>query len=424
MGPETAKVVSGSAGVLDVTEQSASSEVRVTVSPLAGVIAEESFQRDSSKTKASDPGATTTLPGLPATSSTASSRSFMGLRINTSFRNSLRVVEPPHAIARIARAELTFTQDEASKLGRGGFGMVYRGRWKDKDVAIKAIKIDDSHARLSQEAFWAEAEATFSFDHRHLIKCHGVCIDRDVFQPLFAIVMPVWKGSLDQWIAGDLSNGVKPSTQQRLQVLADVASALVYLHDEKERVHQDIKPPNVLINVDEFGRATACLSDLGLIKVMSNASTIGGPRGTDFYMDPAPGQDTTLRTRFTFASDVYSFSILAYEVLASKRAYPLEPGLSEQSLVQSIGRGHRPDITLLSDIITPQLRRVITAGWAVNQSDRPAIVEFHRALTHRSPNAIAQTVKENPKNTTTGGAAAILVLFLIIYGLLGGFAGS
>ena len=76
-----------------------------------------------------------------------------------------------------------------SKLGRGHFGDVMKGRLKDsgEQVAVKTCR--DNVTPVMKEKFLQEAEMLFQYDHPNIVKLIGVAVDQE----------PVYIGELLQW---------------------------------------------------------------------------------------------------------------------------------------------------------------------------------------------------------------------------------
>jgi serine/threonine protein kinase len=100
----------------------------------------------------------------------------------------------------------------------------------------------------------------------------------------------------------------KEVAKQKVGVLRDAAAGLQELHKEGI-VHQDVKTENVLFNKSEN---KAYIADLGSCEYES--LTKGKTVGTPAYRSPE-GDD---RQRQTTASDIYSFGVMAHEVITGE----------------------------------------------------------------------------------------------------------
>uniref|UniRef100_J3MJI9 Protein kinase domain-containing protein n=1 Tax=Oryza brachyantha TaxID=4533 RepID=J3MJI9_ORYBR len=162
--------------------------------------------------------------------------------------------------------------DEKLLLGSGGAGKVYLGRLPSgQRVAIKKIYRSKKVAE-----FYAEVAVLAKLRHRNLTTLVGYCLGGRGGH--HALVYEYLAGG-NLWRA--LFQGELPWLR-RLQVAADVAQGLAYLHGFREGavVHRDVKPTNVLLS--ESG--TAKLSDFGVSRIMPEGGThvsteVRGTRG-------------------------------------------------------------------------------------------------------------------------------------------------
>jgi len=169
-------------------------------------------------------------------------------------------------------------------LGGGGAGRVYRVRhleWKT-DMAVKSLMPGKPASREIVSNFVTEAEAWLKLGrHPNIVTCHRIHTI-DGVPRIFAEC--VEGGALSDWVrSGRLYAGGRAKALVRILDLAiQISWALDYIHD-RDLVHQDIKPGNVLMTPD----GTAKVSDFGLARARA---VISGPAAA------APNQKQTLRT--------------------------------------------------------------------------------------------------------------------------------
>nr|BAJ84984.1 predicted protein [Hordeum vulgare subsp. vulgare] len=206
----------------------------------------------------------------------------------------------------LAAATKGFAEEE--KLGRGGFGNVYRGSLDDQDgpVAIKMFSAESS--AQGRKEFEAEVKIISRLRHRNLVHLLGWSDSR---RGLLLVYQLVPEGSLDRHIHTSCLTWA-----QRYQIILGLGSALRYLHTEWDQcvLHGDIKPSNILL---DSSRNTK-LGDFGLARLVDHGA---GPRTTQVVMGTAGYIDPEfIRTRRpTTESDIYSFGMVLLEVVSGRR---------------------------------------------------------------------------------------------------------
>ncbi|XP_060200632.1 putative receptor-like protein kinase At3g47110 [Lycium barbarum] len=146
---------------------------------------------------------------------------------------------------------------------------VYVGALPPSEVAI-AVKVLNLQQKGASKSFLAECQALRNIRHRNLVKVLSVCSSSDFqgndFKALIYQFMPNW--SLDKWLHPQERQCGYASLDilQRINVAADVASALHYLHYQCPTtvIHCDLKPSNVLLD----NNLTAHISDFGIARLL------------------------------------------------------------------------------------------------------------------------------------------------------------
>ncbi|KAJ4831070.1 hypothetical protein Tsubulata_040775 [Turnera subulata] len=205
-----------------------------------------------------------------------------------------------------------------NKLGKGGFGTVYKGMLGNMEVAVK--KISKKSTQGKQE-FMAEVTTIGYLHHRNLVKLIGWCYEK---RELLLVYEYLPNGSLDRFIFYDdkWSPAIQETTtplswEKRLAIICGVAQALDYLHNgcEKTVLHRDIKASNIMLD-SEFN---AKLGDFGLARtILQKEQTHHSTKeiaGTPGYMAP----ESILTARFTVETDVYAFGVVILEVACARK---------------------------------------------------------------------------------------------------------
>ncbi|KAF8690643.1 hypothetical protein HU200_041015 [Digitaria exilis] len=288
----------------------------------------------------------------------------------------------------LAAATSNFADE--NKLGRGGFGSVYKGYLKDLDldVAIKVLSEKQSSEEQSEQGlreFKAEVKVMTQLRHRSIVKLVGWC---DSNKRLLLVYELMAQGSLDK----HLYNQERTLTwQQRFRIVLDIGSGLLYLHRDCEKciVHGDIKPANIMLDVSHIAK----LGDFGLARLVDHGEepkTTQVVAGTLGYIDPEFINNRWPRTQ----SDVYSFGIVLLEIACGKRPASRQPN-GASSLLAWVHNLYSQGMTLDAadqrlngEFDRQQMERVIVTGlWCAHQDpiQRPSIVEAMDVL--RSVNA-------------------------------------
>ncbi|PUZ72791.1 hypothetical protein GQ55_2G423500 [Panicum hallii var. hallii] len=222
----------------------------------------------------------------------------------------------------IVAATRNFSDDLV--IGRGGYGVVYRGVLPDgRTVAVK--KLARPRDGDCEREFRAEMEVLAdrmgsTWPHPNLVTLYGWCLSGAA---KILVYEHLDGGNLESLIGDTAAFG----WARRLDAAIGVARALVFLHHECRPavVHRDVKASNVLLDRD--GRAK--VTDFGLARVVrpgdTHVSTVVA--GTVGYVAPEYGQTW----RATTKGDVYSYGVLLMELATGRRAVD---GGEEECLVE------------------------------------------------------------------------------------------
>ncbi|WP_372369995.1 protein kinase [Candidatus Uabimicrobium sp. HlEnr_7] len=193
-----------------------------------------------------------------------------------------------------------------TEVGRGGMGIVYKAVDQDlqREVAIKVIKKRQS--TVEEKRFLREMKVTATLDHPNIV---GVYSGGNFNGNLY-IVMPFISGlPLDEYV-----HYKKLSLRRKLKIIAQLAEALEYAHQQKI-IHRDIKPSNVIIDNNDVPK----LTDFGLAKTLSSEEALitqsGEVVGTPIYMPP---ERITGSKPLSTQDDIYSLGAILYEIIAMR----------------------------------------------------------------------------------------------------------
>ncbi|XP_069620839.1 interleukin-1 receptor-associated kinase 4 isoform X2 [Ranitomeya imitator] len=193
-----------------------------------------------------------------------------------------------------------------SKIGEGGFGMVFQGHLKNQYVAVKKLtNIADASLQDLKDQFEQEIKTMAQCHHENIVKLLGFSNDGDNYCLVYTYMS---NGSLLDRLAC-LNNTAPLSWNRRCNIMLGTAQGIKYLH-ENNHVHRDIKSANILLD-DNF---TPQISDFGLARATGHlARTMMTERivGTTAYMAPE-----ALRGEVTIKSDIFSFGVVLLEIIS------------------------------------------------------------------------------------------------------------
>jgi kinase len=148
-------------------------------------------------------------------------------------------------------------------LGRGGFGIVYKGELHDgTKIAVKRMEAGVMGNKGLIE-FKSEIAVLTKVRHRNLVSLLGYCLDGNE-RILVYEYMP--QGTLSEHLFGWSECNLRPlEWKKRLSIALDVARGVEYLHSLAQQtfIHRDLKPSNILIGDD----MKAKVADFGLVRL-------------------------------------------------------------------------------------------------------------------------------------------------------------
>ncbi|MGE0145616.1 MAG: tetratricopeptide repeat protein [Planctomycetota bacterium] len=197
-------------------------------------------------------------------------------------------------------------------LGRGGMGIVYRGRQRhpDREVAIKVLAPEFGGPE-ARARFALEAQALGRLQHPGIAQIHAAGTWTSPFGEQPYLAMELVRGvPLHQWATTSQADRTA-----RLRLLIELCDAVHHAH-QRGLIHRDLKPGNVF--VDELGRVKVL--DFGIARLLDEdrdrtlRTKAGELLGTLAYMSPeqASGDPDRVDVR----TDVYSVGVLGYQLLA------------------------------------------------------------------------------------------------------------
>ncbi|MCL1797655.1 MAG: FHA domain-containing serine/threonine-protein kinase [Eggerthellaceae bacterium] len=322
------------------------------------------------------------------------------------------------------------------ELGRGAMAVVWRA-WDatlGREVAIKEPRkstgMPDWLADELESRFVVESRAAARLNHPNIITVYSA----DKLDGRAAIVMELLEGST----LSEIIDRKQLTAEKIYSIWTQLLDALVYAHSMGV-VHRDIKPDNVFVTSSGLVK----LTDFGVAHLESDVSGDFGKviAGSPGYMAPEQIAGDPADAR----SDLFSFSVIAYEMLALNNPFGATEGLAREELFLRTqasetlpGFAGLPEI---SAVLARGLRKNTKERWQTGEQYRKALNnamerERYAFMAHRRGKPFA-FVEENSKNGSselasfklpkTENQKPMLIVLLLLMGLamlVGIMAGS
>ncbi|KAM1108508.1 hypothetical protein FF1_005117 [Malus domestica] len=265
---------------------------------------------------------------------------------------------------------------DANKLGRGGFGTVYKGRLLNGQLI--AVKRLSKNSEQGDREFKNEVELLAQLQHRNLVRLLGFCIKA---KERLLIYQYVANASLDHFIF-DPQNNAHLEWETRYKIIQGIARGILYLHEDSRVriIHRDLKASNILLDEDMNPK----IADFGMARLFMIDQTQGDTKtivGTYGYMAP----EYAIHGRFSVKTDIFSFGVLVLEIISAKKIGSFQYGKNAEDLLSYAWRNWReetpqniidPTLTTSSRI---EIMRCIHIGLLCvqqNAVDRPTVVSI------------------------------------------------
>ncbi|KAI3658624.1 hypothetical protein MP638_006406 [Amoeboaphelidium occidentale] len=232
--------------------------------------------------------------------------------------------------------EMKYGQDFSpiKQLAKGGGGIIYIGeakspqlkeRCRNEKIIIKVQIPDPANKDALKLVFDQEVATMYYFnDNPYFAKMYAFCSEPQ------SIVMKFYPlGALQGFIYSKRATYTKVIV---VHLLKDISKGLKAMHDNG-LAHCDIKPQNILLEQDSYGRINALLTDFGiarifdskalLVKAFQKAKIEGGSL---FYASPevlailssTEVNFSTIMPDLIMARDIYSFAVMIAEMITRR----------------------------------------------------------------------------------------------------------
>ncbi|GAA6223475.1 ephrin type-A receptor 2 [Lates japonicus] len=275
-------------------------------------------------------------------------------------------------------------------IGAGEFGEVYRGILKvpgRKEVAVAIKTLKPGYTEKQRQDFLSEASIMGQFSHQNIIRLEGVVTKcKDFFKHAMIVTEYMENGALDRYLR---DHDGEFSSYQLVGMLRGIAAGMKYLSD-MSYVHRDLAARNILVN-----NTLECkVSDFGLSRVLEDdpegTYTTSGGKIPIRWTAP----EAIAYRKFTSASDVWSFGIVMWEVMAfGERPYW---DMSNHEVMKAINEAFRLPAPMDCPSAVYQL---MLQCWLQDRSKRPRFGDIVSLLDKllRSPDSLKTIADFDPR---------------------------
>jgi eukaryotic-like serine/threonine-protein kinase len=311
------------------------------------------------------------------------------------------------------RAQLQSTLGDgytlAQELGGGGMSRVFVARENalGRDVVVKVLAPELS-ASVSAERFTREIATAARLQQANIVPVLAAGTSGGVAY----YTMPFVTG---ESLRAQMTAGSPLSMHDRINVLRDVARALVYAHAQGV-IHRDIKPENILLS-----GGAAVVTDFGIAKAISAARTVDGPTpaasdgtltqvgssvGTPAYMAP----EQAVGEQIDHRADLYAWGVVAYEVLSGVHPFAGKSGAA-QLIAAHIAEVPQP-LLVRAPAVPREVAALVMQCLAKSPAERPsgANALLERIASASTPSAERPAPMASPRGRSALVAAAAVVI--------------
>lgn len=289
------------------------------------------------------------------------------------------------------------------QLGRGGFSEVWLAHdsYMDIDIAIKIYAPGQGMDSNSINEFRREITGVFQLNHPNLLCPKHL----GIWENMPYLIMAYCPAGSCLKFVGNISES------EIWHLIHDVAAGLAYLH-EKDIVHQDIKPDNILIDTEgnylitDFGISTRARSTLrkSVMSTTYSAGTLAYMGPERFSTQPAP----------TKASDIWSLGAMLYELLEGVTPFPPDFGGSMLNAGAAIPTINAP--------VSENLKQTIYKMLSKETWDRPTAEQLMKSIkinNHSSKTKLQIAKNENAPTSITPKIIVISAILLFVLFAIG-----
>lgn len=291
--------------------------------------------------------------------------------------NQPELLEPPYVYSEenvmISDGHYEYTDTASSLVGHGSYGTVFRGidRRTDQTIAVKKM------LRINVKP--SELEAMKRVSNPNLVSLIDICDETD---DVTYLIMELCDNDLDHHLCCKAIGGKLSSSELRT-VIKSVAQGYFALY-EKQIVHRDIKPQNILLVYDAYSNISiAKLTDFGVSRVLSDDGKLCNVAGTLFFMSPEVGANLIKVCEYDHLADMWSIGCVIYQCHTGRMPFD-ECSLCRLFLQFAGGNYDAYDLPPLPESTSSGLRTLISSLLEIDRAKRATPQQFYDSVMVKS----------------------------------------
>jgi tRNA A-37 threonylcarbamoyl transferase component Bud32 len=261
-------------------------------------------------------------------------------------------------------------------IGRGGFGEVYRGQYRNQEVAVKTLLPEKRKDLVQIQTFLTEIRLAATMEHPCVVSFIGVAWES--LSDLYCVTEFMAGGDLRSLLNDYHATGApKGLDASKVEIAYQVAHALTYLHSlEPVVLHRDLKSRNILLTES----LDAKITDFGASRVRSSETMTAGV-GSWMWMAP----EVMVGGHYDEKADVFSLGVVLSELDTHEMPYAhgKAGGFSDAAVMQKMSMGQLR--VRFSRCMDPDTVRFAESCVSLDPRDRPSAAEalyyFQKART-------------------------------------------
>lgn len=255
-------------------------------------------------------------------------------------------------------------------INRGSSCLVFKGKWRGSEVAIKQFTTEYSTSQKEMSKFVKELQVLSQVRHPNLLLLMGICVDQSQLClvteliPNFTLFYAIHK------------NKQKILTlSERFSISIQLGRGLAYLHsNEPAIIHRDLKPENCLLDHN----LNLKIADFGLARpattFVEESTTIC--IGTTRFMAPELFDKDQCES-IGVEIDIWAYGCILIEIFSNKRPWHYISSSKANTIFYELY--HKKPIPI-PDNIPPEVSDIIRECCRYNPKRRPTVTSILERL--------------------------------------------